>query len=297
MNKTKIEYVDYTFNPVTGCLHGCEYCYARKIANRFGGASETHYNECVGEECQWCTEETGVIHDLTEPIYDVDRGHKAPYPFGFDPTFHKYRLSEPQQVKKPSKIFVVSMGDLFGDFIPDEWIEEVFKACEAAPQHKYLFLTKNPERFQDVFLIQRLNIKPNMWFGFSAADQRQLNKLAMGAKWLPVNSFVSIEPLHNQINLTKIEPDGVDAYLDFTTGKQYWFMGGDDKGKRLKWVIVGAETGNRRGKVIPKREWVESIVEQCKAAGVPVFMKNSLKNLMGDDFIQEWPESLQQIAR
>ena len=150
MNKSKIEWCDSTWNPVTGCLNGCEYCYARKIAERFGCASETHCNVCVGEECQSITEGVGKIHYLEEQIYDVDRGHNAPYPFEFDPTFHKYRLNEPARMKKPRNIFVCSMADLFGEWVPDEWIMEVFKACDNAPQHNYLFLTKNPKRYEKV---------------------------------------------------------------------------------------------------------------------------------------------------
>lgn len=96
MNKTKIEWCDSTWNPVTGCKHGCDYCYARRIAGRFGGASETHVNETVGCECQWCTEAEGKIHCLDIPIYDYDMGRNAPYPFEFDPTFHRYLLDKPQ---------------------------------------------------------------------------------------------------------------------------------------------------------------------------------------------------------
>ncbi|HEY8400879.1 MAG TPA: DUF5131 family protein [Cytophagaceae bacterium] len=62
--------------------------------------------------------------------------------------------------------------------------------------------------------------------------------------------------------------------------------------KYFDWVIIGAETGNRKGKVIPKREWVENIVSECKQYGIPVFMKNSLRDIMGSDFIQELPEQI-----
>ena len=158
--KTKIDWCDSTWNPVSGCLHGCEYCYARKIAERFGGASETHNNECC-YECQWETEGTGEIHELDEPIYDYDHGRNAPYPFDFDPTFHRYRLDEPQKWKKPRNIFVCSMADLFGDWVPDEWIREVFQACEAAPQHRYLFLSKNPGRYCH---LERQNILLQQFF-------------------------------------------------------------------------------------------------------------------------------------
>jgi protein gp37 len=123
MDNTKIDWADMSWNPVTGCLHGCEYCYARRMAERFGGASETHCNESVGTECQWVTEATGRIHELDCPVYDVDRGHNAPCPYEFDPTFYRYRLGEPARKKRPRNIFVCSRADLFGEWVPDEWIQ------------------------------------------------------------------------------------------------------------------------------------------------------------------------------
>ena len=123
MRKTKIEWCDVTWNPVTGCLHDCPYCYAEKIALRFGGSIET------------CPD--GTLHELEEKFYADPLGWAAKegeslfraFPWGFDPTFHKYRLQEPKSWRKPQKIFVCSMADLFGEWVPDEWIEEVFKAC------------------------------------------------------------------------------------------------------------------------------------------------------------------------
>ena len=103
MKKTKIDWADSTWNPVTGCLHGCEYCYARKIAERFKGGCEF------------------VAHGTPEPLTWVvddpgkrENGQKAVYPFGFDPTFHRYKLDEPKRWTKPRTIFVCSMADLFG---------------------------------------------------------------------------------------------------------------------------------------------------------------------------------------
>ena len=278
-NNTKIDWCDATWNPVTGCLHGCEYCYARKIAERFGGASETHNNECC-HECQWITEGTGEIHDLDEPIYDFDNGRNAPYPFDFDPTFHRYKLDEPQRWKKPRTIFVCSMADLFGDWVPDEWIKAVFDACEKAPWHRYIFLTKNPSRLmlmaaakdveegekyrpEDMEKIKGHTPLPkhdNWWFG-STLD----NKDARRFQWWGYHSFVSIEPL--------------TEFMDVGLGS----FGSDE------WVIIGAETGNRKDKVVPKREWVDNIVEAASITGMKVFMKESLRDLMGDDFRQEFP--------
>lgn len=287
MKKTKIDWADSTWNPVTGCLHGCEYCYARRIAERFGGASEPYNNECC-HECQWITEGTGEIHDLNEPIYDFDNGRNAPYPFDFDPTFHRYRLDEPQRWKKPRTIFVCSMADLFGEWVPEEWIRQVFAACEAAPQHRYLFLTKNPGRY---CVLERAGLMPygnNFWFGatFDHSNWPGID----GAHKIPgrpatysiqgemvhdagdfyypcypkKNRFVSFEPLLYDIG----------AYIG-STGAQ--------------WHIIGAETGNRKWKVTTQRDWVEHIVEYSDKNHIPVFMKESLRELMGDDFRQEFP--------
>ena len=161
--KTKIDWCDSTWNPVTGCLHGCEYCYARRIAERFGGCwrldlpPDTSWRGNVGERGlmgDYARHSNRKCHVLDAPeiecaVFDPPSGYRGkvkPYPYSFDPTFHRYKLDEPQRWKKPRTIFVCSMADLFGDWVPDEWIAEVFKACDAAPWHRYLFLTKNPKR-------------------------------------------------------------------------------------------------------------------------------------------------------
>ena len=202
-----------------------------------------------------------------------------PYPFGFDPTFHRYRLGEPQRMKKPSNIFVCSMADLFGDWVPDEWIQEVFKDCQAAPQHRYLFLTKNPERYDVLSYYLPWNVdygdpvnSSNMWFGFTAENQIAFDERADKQDFYvhsSYNSFVSLEPLQSRIDL-----DGLSRIYG------------------IGWVIVGAETGSRKDKIIPAREWVENIVNACRESGVPVFLKNSLAKVWGEPLIQDYPEGL-----
>lgn len=240
MNKTKIDYVDMSWNPVTGCFHNCDYCYARKIANRFSDKNNLTY------------------------VDGVKPGHLSniPYPYGFLPTFHRERLDGPQKVKKSQSIFVCSMADLFGEWVPDEWIKDVFKACKKALQHRYLFLTKNPKRYEKLAKESLLPVGENYWYGTTALKEG--DSFFNSVKY---NTFISIEPI-----LSKMDT-----------------IGDQNRHSVCDWIIVGAETGNRKGKVIPKKEWIMNIKEQCRAAGVPLLMKESLRELMGEDFVQEFP--------
>lgn len=258
MNKTKIDWADMTWNPVTGCLNGCEYCYARKITERFKSKINFTVVDIEGQ----C---------FIKPLHLS----KEAYPWGFYPTYHPDRLGEPAKIKKPQNIFVCSMADLFGDWVPDAWIEEVFNACEAAPRHRYLFLTKNTKRYTQDPIWNLANSKPNWWFGTTATTQKEV-EAKLGKLPLYRNGFLSIEPIFEDLSL---------KCKSCTLAQS-----------SVKWVIIGAETGNRKGKVIPKREWIEAIVEQCREAGVPVFMKDSLRGIMGEDFIQEWPDGWRKEA-
>ena len=254
---TKIDWADATWNPVTGCLHGCEYCYARGIANRFG----LPYAPKLGDPgMEWAkkydSDEAGMdtMLELRKPFKKA--GRIQPYPMCFMPTLHRYKLDEPQKWKRPRTIFVCSMADLFGEWVPDEWITAVLDACQAAPQHRYLFLTKNPKRYRDLDMAGLLPRTIECWWG--ASTPHKSDKYNIGE-----HSFVSIEPILE----------------DFTGATQL----------HARWVIIGAETGNRKGKVIPKRDWIMPFVETCAELGTPVFMKESLREIVGFDFRQEFP--------
>lgn len=252
MEKTKIDWCDSTWNPVTGCLHGCEYCYARRIANRFGTKDQCH--------SFYGGHPVGNIHELEEPAVVTETGKKTPYPFDFEPTFHRYRLDEYQN-KKGRNIFVCSMADLFGRWVPDEWIQEVFKACDNAPQHNYLFLTKNPKRYEKV--LDRY-MPPNMWFGWSQTGP--MGHECDFTTHHSVKTFISIEPLLRPF-------------------KEFHIKG-------VEWVIIGAETGRRENKVVPERKWIEDIVNECRKADIPIFMKSSLLDIWGEPLMQEFPDEL-----
>ncbi len=257
-SKTKIDWADATWNPVTGCLHGCEYCYARRIAERFGSKQMPILTDYpVLHEPVRCTDTYAYMRDT-----GISTGKIQPYPFDFLPTFHRYKLDEPQHWKKPRNIFVCSMADLFGDWVPDEWIAEVFKACEAAPQHRYLFLTKNPKRYMELKLNGKL--PKQHWYGTSVTRKDDRDFFAPG-----YNTFVSIEPI-----LESFSDEKHAAYRQMVQ----------------PWVILGAETGNRKNKIVPKREWITELVDYYSKFGyTKFFMKDSLRSLMGADFRQEFP--------
>jgi len=246
MEKTKIDWAESSWNPVTGCFHDCPYCYAKNIAKRFSS----------GKVLKW-----GIRTVLNEPV--IISGKIAPYPYGFLPTFHKYRLGEYRE-KKGRNIFVCSMADLFGEWVPDEWIKAIFDDCQATLQHNYLFLTKNPERYIELAKKGLLPSDDNFWYGFSVTGSHDLYIwFSKEYHW-----FLSVEPLLD--DLGEMNSDA----------------------QKPEWIIVGAETGRCRGKVVPAPEWIERIRFQCAKYDIPLFMKSSLAGIYPVPLIQEFPERL-----
>lgn len=254
--KNGIEWCDYTWNPVTGCLHNCPYCYAAKMYKRFG--------------------------------------------LSFEPIFHPERLTEPAMYKIQHKIFVVSAGDLFGNWVPDEWIERVFNVAMET-NHQYLFLTKNPKRYNaaiEYFANEERGYAlsegywDNFWFGTTITSQEDIYRIPDLLKFPEGHKFISIEPLLEPVDLTRIDLGG-NTWINALTGdwKCYHPYGGvktiEKSRQRIDWVIVGQQTGP--GAVPPKDEWVQNIIDQCRVANVPVFVKRPLYEKFP---IQEWPEGL-----
>lgn len=215
MNRTKIEWTDYSWNPITGCKHECWYCYAKKLTQRF----------------------------------------KKIFPNGFEPTFYPERLKEPYEVKRPSKIFVCSIADLFAPWTPSEWREAVMDSMLLCPiKHTFQMLTKNPENISGAIF------PDNFWFGVTVTQQSEVDKIE---RLRHVNAdvrFVSFEPL-----LGYIKPDLTD----------------------IQWVIIGKLTGSRRIKL--DLQWVDTIFGEAQDLGIPVFMKN---NLGLEKPIQQFPDEL-----
>jgi len=223
MNKTKIEWCDYTWNPITGCWgpmgsaerpNWCPYCYARKIAQRF-------------------------------------------FPNKFEPTFYKDRLEEPLRLRRPSKIFVCSMGEMFGPWIPIEWIEKIMSIIRVS-NHTFFLLTKAPLNLS-IFHLDY----PNLWVGLTIDGRDSCEKSSF---WFfnpnTERRFISFEPLLQEI----------------------WDLDAILKHLKPKWIIVGAQTNPKK---LPKAEWVEEIIKKAREEKIPIFLKD---NLGREEKICEWPD-------
>lgn len=269
MNKSAIDWCDFSWNPVTGCRRGCAYCYARSMARRFCGDVRIHKGS---PQLQAADGPDGKVYTLAAP-FKTERGQTCAFPAGFEPTLHEYRLPDPARKKKPATIFVCSMADLFAPSIPDEWIARVFEACEAAPWHNYLFLTKNPGRYCALASASKLPTRrehPNFWYGTTVTKEGD----PFFGEAVTFNTFLSIEPISGSLNA------GLGSF------------GG------VRWIIVGAETGHRKGKIAPERAWIENIIEAAAITHAPVLLKDSeeLRAVWGDDLIQEFPEGLEPMT-
>jgi len=171
----------------------------------------------------------------------------------FIPTWVEKNFNKPFP-KTPSRIFVNSMSDPY--FYEKEWTDRIVDKMKLAPQHKFLWLTKNAKFYKDNPLPE------NSWLGTSWDGGRPGD--IFDGPYDRVH-FLSIEPL-------LYEPEV--KYVDW---------------RNVKWAIIGAESGNRVGKVVPKKEWIEDIVAECRAHGVAVFMKKSLEGIW-DNLPKEYPE-------
>jgi len=213
MATTKIEWCDWTWNPVWGCLRGCPYCYAHGIARRF--AAEIHRKN---------------------PTVPEERIRS------FVPTLIPSRLDAPFP-KFARRIFVNSMSD--PQYWNKEWLDKIGKRIRANPLKDFLFLTKEPPVYSE----------PN--FPTDRNILRGVTDTGDGKHFSSCVDFVSAEPLHGPVFVWKYP--------------------------RLRWIIIGAETGNRKGKIEPQLEWVEGLLAAADKKRIPVFFKESMRR-----YCAEW---------
>lgn len=227
-----ISWAAWSWNPVTGCLHGCDYCYARAIANRFTDG----------------------------------------FPAGFTPLFHHERLDAPANTVIPGarrddpayrRVFVCSMADLYGRWVPDEWIAQVHASMLATPWWEYLLLTKFPARYVG------LELPPSAWVGTSVDEQKRVR--------IAEDAFRKIDGI--KVKWLSLEP--LKEPLEFTDLSMF------------DWVVIGAQTETRQpdGTVAafdPPADWVIRITAQAREAGCRVHWKPNLRRSLWYD---QYPEA------
>lgn len=207
---SEIEWTEMTWNPVTGCTkvsQGCKHCYAERMAKRLRAMGVERYRD------------------------------------GFRVTLQEDLIEEPLRWRRPRRVFVNSMSDLFHEEVPLEFIRRVFGVMEECPQHTFQILTKRAERLEE--LGPELPWAPNVWMGVSVEDEGALSRVRHLARVPAHTRFLSCEPLLGPL-----------PSLDL---------------REIQWVIVGGESGP--GARPMRKEWVEEILEKCRRSEVPFFFK------------------------
>lgn len=253
-DRTGISWTDATWNPVRGCSRvseGCRHCYAEAVAARFSGPGQPYEGLArrrSNGEPTW----TGKVRLVPE------------------------HLEDPLRWRRPRKIFVNSMSDLFHEGLEDHEIAEVWRVMLNAHRHTFQVLTKRPARMLQWCrerLSEDLQDEPprHIWLGVSVEDQDAANERIPLLLATPAAvRFISAEPLLGPLELTRLRPQGV-TWRDVLEGREHAGLGVFRGLPHLDWVIVGGESG-RDYRPMDFR-WVEQIKRDCDAAGVAYFFK------------------------
>ncbi len=259
-DRSKIEWTDATWNPITGCSpvsEGCENCYAKR--------------EAEGRLRGRCG-------------YDKDEPFKV--------TLHPDKLDQPLRWTKPRRIFVCSMGDLFHEDVPRAWIEDVFNVILECRQHTFLILTKRPDRMRllmksieagsacnfwvgdesgaDWVTQSFAETLPHVWLGVTAENQARADERIPVLLDTPAAvRFVSVEPMLGPVDLALTRSDRKQYIL----GETKHFPGVEYSREKslIDWVICGGETGQNARPMHP--DWGRNLRDQCTAVKVPFFFK------------------------
>lgn len=260
MNKTPIEYLDYTWNPIamrcSPISAGCAHCWHLRMANRMAGMK--HFPPEV----------------------------RAAYAGEGPPVLVEHRLGEPLRRKKSARIGTQFMGDLMHKDIPDDFIFDVLTTIAKCPWHTFQLLIKRPKRMAHLWRRAGNKAYPNLWLGVSAENQETADeRIPLLLQTPAALRFVSCEPMLEKVELDRQVTIGPHRI----TGQSVQFPWLNN-GWGIDWVICGAETGPGARPMHP--DWARSLRDQAREAGVPFFMKQmSGKALIPDDLmIREFPK-------
>jgi protein gp37 len=233
MGKSKIEWTEKTWNPITGCTkisEGCQNCYAERMAKRLAGRF----------------------------------GYPADDPFK-PGTFHRQKIDEPLKWKKPCRIFVGSMGDMFHHDVHHVDMKDIQAVIKESPQHTYIFLTKRPD-----IMLRYTDVLPdgwpsNCWLGVTAENQQRADERIPILLQIPAAvRFVSVEPMLEFMDLSYWLNGAPEQFAPARWRQTY---------PPLDWVIAGPETGTGARKA--NNEWFRDLRRQCFFARVPYFLKKT----------------------
>lgn len=262
-DKTGIEWTDATWNPIRGCSRvseGCRNCYAEAVANRFKGPGQP-YDGLIARGGQW----NGNIR-VVDSLMD-----------------------QPLRWRKPRRIFVNSMSDLFHENVPDEVIARVFQVMHFAERHTFQVLTKRPQRMLEflsrcgnggghgwmthngdptesyggtgiVVGVEKRWPLPNVWLGVSVEDQATADeRIPLLLQTPAAVRWISAEPLLGPIDFSGMWVPHENPAMH------------ENMLERLDWVVVGGESGKNARPM--QADWARTIRDQCQSAGVPFFFK------------------------
>jgi len=272
MNRTSIPWADFSWNPTTGCTFGCEWCYARKVAERFGDKRHA---------AQWLED----VADFGPCFYaEADNPEASSvFPVGFAPTAYIHRLDEPLRRKKPAVIFLGSMGDVSDPAIPDSFRFQVLDTVRAASWHTCVLLTKRAkeqaEWIRRYYADRGCDVLPNLVIGVSATNQADADeRIPLLLDTPAAKRMVSVEPMLGPVDLSRHWLGACNCYdagypdhqvLDFVA------VGGKTPGAPLHEPMRGWRHATGW---YPTIDALRSLRDQCAAAGVPFHYKHGGTN-------------------
>lgn len=307
MAESPIEWTDFTWVPFVGCSkvsEGCKNCYAMMMAARVANAAQARLREGKLPLTEIQTAYRKVVRWERGGMFAADANDKALPQWNNRIELIESILLAPLSWKKPRKVFVNSMSDLFHKDIPFEFIDKVFAVMALTPQHTYQVLTKRPERMAEYLnemerpgppgglfgkttrmlwsLLREMrklapNTEPclqlplsNVWLGTSVENQEAADERIPHLLKCPAAvRFLSCEPLIGAVDLTRGPALCIDAARERTGG--FCHDPFSDLTTGIHWVIAGGESGHKARPMHP--DWVRSLRDQCEAAGVPFFWK------------------------